>query len=287
MPRYNPPPNWPPPPDGWSPPDGWQPDPAWGPAPAGWQFWVAAPGEAPLPPSAPPPPPPSGGRRAGGMSGGQVMAMVGLVAFLGFLVVAAVSSGMAGLLDFVGLFLLVVGVIAGVRGRLGWARVATRRTGWLLAVAGLVITGAGGAMGSPGAPSAASSHAVSQPAAPRRAVTSSVAPATTATPLPSTTSATVPSTPRPTATPSPRPSVTKSRSTPPSPKPARTTPKPKPSRPTPPAPARHACTRTSSGTCIQGGEFCRQALYGTSGWDAAGRRYVCEGDHTHPHWMTP
>ncbi|MEP9363620.1 hypothetical protein ABLE68_11695 [Nocardioides sp. CN2-186] len=49
----------------------------------------------------------------------------------------------------------------------------------------------------------------------------------------------------------------------------------------------HACTRTSSGSCIQGGQFCPQASYGHSGWDARGRRYVCKGDHTHPHWMIP
>ncbi len=49
----------------------------------------------------------------------------------------------------------------------------------------------------------------------------------------------------------------------------------------------HPCTRTSSGTCIRGGQFCPQASYGDSGWDAQGRRYVCRGDHTHPHWMKP
>ena len=49
----------------------------------------------------------------------------------------------------------------------------------------------------------------------------------------------------------------------------------------------HPCTRTSSGTCIRGGQFCPQASYGHSGWDAHGRRYVCKGDHTHPHWMRP
>jgi hypothetical protein len=47
------------------------------------------------------------------------------------------------------------------------------------------------------------------------------------------------------------------------------------------------CTRTSSGTCIRGGQFCPQASYGHSGWDARGRRYVCKGNHTHPHWMRP
>ncbi len=53
------------------------------------------------------------------------------------------------------------------------------------------------------------------------------------------------------------------------------------------APAKHACTKTSSGTCIQGGEFCPKASYGTSGWDANGRRYVCTGSTTHPHWELP
>ncbi|GAA4741272.1 hypothetical protein GCM10023350_27320 [Nocardioides endophyticus] len=49
----------------------------------------------------------------------------------------------------------------------------------------------------------------------------------------------------------------------------------------------HACTRTSSGTCIRGGQFCPQSKYGRSGWDANGRRYVCKGNRTHPHWMRP
>jgi hypothetical protein len=50
---------------------------------------------------------------------------------------------------------------------------------------------------------------------------------------------------------------------------------------------KHPCTRTASGTCIAGGQFCPQAKYGKSGWDASGRRYVCKGDHTHPHWYKP
>jgi hypothetical protein len=50
---------------------------------------------------------------------------------------------------------------------------------------------------------------------------------------------------------------------------------------------RHSCTRTSSGSCIRGGQFCPQSKYKKSGWDAKGRRYVCKGSHTHPHWMKP
>ncbi|MCW2844411.1 MAG: hypothetical protein JWN22_2327 [Nocardioides sp.] len=49
----------------------------------------------------------------------------------------------------------------------------------------------------------------------------------------------------------------------------------------------HACTHTSTGTCIRGGQFCPQASYGHSGWDVHGRRWVCKGDHTHPHWLRP
>lgn len=51
--------------------------------------------------------------------------------------------------------------------------------------------------------------------------------------------------------------------------------------------ARHSCTHTSSGTCIRGGQFCPQRSYRKSGWDAKGRRYVCKGNRTHPHWMKP
>jgi hypothetical protein len=50
------------------------------------------------------------------------------------------------------------------------------------------------------------------------------------------------------------------------------------------APTSHACTKTSSGSCIQGGEFCRQALYGQTGYDGSGRKWTCTGDHVHPHW---
>jgi hypothetical protein len=49
----------------------------------------------------------------------------------------------------------------------------------------------------------------------------------------------------------------------------------------------HHCTHTSSGSCIRGGEFCPQAKYGHKGYDAYGRKYVCKGSHTHPHWEKP
>jgi hypothetical protein len=46
----------------------------------------------------------------------------------------------------------------------------------------------------------------------------------------------------------------------------------------------HACTRTTTGKCIQRGWFCRQADYGQYGYDAAGDRLQCTGDRTHPRW---
>lgn len=52
-------------------------------------------------------------------------------------------------------------------------------------------------------------------------------------------------------------------------------------------PTRAVCTHTSSGSCIRGGEFCPRSKYGKSGYDAKGRRYVCKGNRTHPHWMKP
>lgn len=45
------------------------------------------------------------------------------------------------------------------------------------------------------------------------------------------------------------------------------------------------CTRTSKGTCIQGGQFCPEAKYGQTGHDANGRSYRCTGSKSRPHWM--
>jgi membrane protein involved in colicin uptake len=49
----------------------------------------------------------------------------------------------------------------------------------------------------------------------------------------------------------------------------------------------HTCTQTSSGSCIRGGELCKQSEYDQSGYDADGTRYVCKGDSSHPHWEVP
>ena len=51
--------------------------------------------------------------------------------------------------------------------------------------------------------------------------------------------------------------------------------------------AKHACTKTASGTCIKGGQFCPKKKYKKSGWDAKGRRYVCKGSRSHPRWLKP
>lgn len=46
----------------------------------------------------------------------------------------------------------------------------------------------------------------------------------------------------------------------------------------------HSCTRTSTGSCIRGGEFCSQSMYGQTGYDANSRAWRCTGDRAHPHW---
>lgn len=57
--------------------------------------------------------------------------------------------------------------------------------------------------------------------------------------------------------------------------------KPKPTHaPSQAAPVQHSCTRTDEGTCIQGGEFCRDSDEGRYGYDANGTRYLC----TEGHW---
>lgn len=48
-----------------------------------------------------------------------------------------------------------------------------------------------------------------------------------------------------------------------------------------------SCTKTSSGTCIKGGQFCPKASYGKSGYDKNHKRWVCKGDRNHPRWTKP
>lgn len=69
-------------------------------------------------------------------------------------------------------------------------------------------------------------------------------------------------------------------------KPQTTTAKPTPgSKPVPLVGGTSSCTRTSSGNCIQGGQFCPKAKYGQTGQDANGRSYRCTGEKSRPHWM--
>jgi hypothetical protein len=44
-----------------------------------------------------------------------------------------------------------------------------------------------------------------------------------------------------------------------------------------------SCTQTSTGNCIQGGEFCAAAEAGQTGVDANGTEYVCRNGH----WENP
>jgi len=71
--------------------------------------------------------------------------------------------------------------------------------------------------------------------------------------------------------------------TPAPPAPPPSTPAPAPA-PTTAAPIQHGCTTTTSGSCIRAGQFCKKALYGSTGYDATGRALRCTGDSSHPHW---
>jgi Protein of unknown function (DUF1524) len=51
----------------------------------------------------------------------------------------------------------------------------------------------------------------------------------------------------------------------------------------PPSGGSHKCTRTSTGNCIKGGEFCPAADNGQTGYDANGQPWVCK----HGHWESP
>ena len=55
--------------------------------------------------------------------------------------------------------------------------------------------------------------------------------------------------------------------------------------PSPPTrqPAVHSCTRTSTGNCIQGGEFCPGDSDGQMGYNADGKGYICRNGH----WENP
>jgi hypothetical protein len=53
------------------------------------------------------------------------------------------------------------------------------------------------------------------------------------------------------------------------------------------AAAKHTCTKTSTGSCIKRGQFCPKAKKGHVGWDNKGRKNVCRGAGSHPHWRAP
>jgi hypothetical protein len=64
---------------------------------------------------------------------------------------------------------------------------------------------------------------------------------------------------------------------------ARLTVAPRFGHPTSAKPEAHSCTLTDEGTCIRGGEFCRDRDEGTYGYDTDGVRYYC----TDGHWEVP
>ena len=164
-------------------------------------------------------PQPARGRRVAGHGvgpatwlGGGGLALAGLLGFVG--------SGVSGLLSLTGGYLLVVAVVALVRGHVHWARLRGRAAGGIALAVALVLCAAGGATATPTdeQPSSRGTAAPSPatPTPPARTTTPRATATATATPTPPTTP-TAPPTPSPTATPPPasRPTPAAPTATPP------------------------------------------------------------------------
>lgn len=155
--HFDPPPGWPPPPPGWTPTPGWRPDPSWPQAPTNWRFFVEDTGCTPADAAAlnaglrtsptevdaiatSPSHPAAGSRRHVtpsrffGWGAAMLFALLGL------------TSGIGGVLVMIGIYALMVAVVAIIRGRLGWAHLPSRTAGVVALVASVVAVGAGGAL---------------------------------------------------------------------------------------------------------------------------------------------
>ena len=197
--QFQAPPGWPQPPAGWQPDEGWLPDASWPVPPPGWRFWCDELGrtssgplltwdDEPAGPGNVSPVPqwgtPSSARveRGGGtapssraVARGRVHPgwWVCLVLFL--VLLGALSSGVAGALISAGLTLLVLSVIAIVRGGVAWALIGSRRSGGWTAGGAVALLAIGGAL-SPAAAEQPASTVTADPA-----VTAAATPSTTPT----------------------------------------------------------------------------------------------------------
>lgn len=164
----------------------------------GWTEHVAPSSSAAAPPTATPRLSTAGGSEPA-REGPAQSAVAGWLGWGGLLLTAAlgaVSSGVSGLLILSGLFVLIVGVIALVRGRVGWARLRSRAAAGTTLGTAIVLLVAGSVVADPGPP-AAPVTAPSTSSVPQRT------PSSTAAPSPSTTAAATPSRSSSSATPSP------------------------------------------------------------------------------------
>jgi hypothetical protein len=170
-----------------------------------------------------------------------------------------------------------------VVGKPGWPRWARATQAVAVAFLGLIVILAATTGGQPAANnadnSAAAAPTTTQPAPTTTSPATTPPAATTSPPAPVVTHTrrarrhtTAPLTVHP-----PRPTVHVVVSTP-----THTRPAPPPA-PTTTVTVQHACTQTSSGSCIRGGEFCPSADDGQYGYDAVGRRYICRNRH----WEVP
>lgn len=159
----------------------------------------------------------------------------------GLLLVAALgaaSSGVGGLFVLSGLFVLVVGVVALLRGRVSWAMLSTRAAGGVAVGAAIALIVVGAVTTDAPTPSVTTPSS-STPPAPTSTSSSSTSSATTSSPLPSVSSSTAPSTTSSPPAAKPLPLVSKE-SSPAAPRrtpaPSKTSRRPAPPKPLPVAP---------------------------------------------------
>ena len=157
---------------GWEPEPGWLPNPSWPEPPAGWSFWVS--GDAGTRPLATPAPQDHRDSQLAGTGGYTASAdspagatpspatsaparAMGPAAVFGWggvaitLLVGALGGGVSGAASSLGLYLLVVALVALARGRVRWARLGSRAAGGAALGAALVAMTVG-AVAAPATP---------------------------------------------------------------------------------------------------------------------------------------
>lgn len=156
-PVFHPPPGWPQPPTEWTPQPGWLPQPEWPPPPPGWQFWSDVPSgpqdrvelaSRPFPQQLYNRPTTIDTGPTAEAGPGVVMKWAGWAALSLVALLGLVSGGIPGLLMLTGMAMLIVVLVAFVRGRVSWAGLTTTTSKFTALVASLTAIAAATAMSS-------------------------------------------------------------------------------------------------------------------------------------------